>query len=171
MDIHGPLQTRGETRCPGGVSVSCTRHESPKKYHSYVRFHQYQYISVTRHFRPTTFNAHIDNHIKVTGNAVHTSVYDKRDDFEFPIVNFSWSSVMFLDSHRAVFTFLSLLDLLGVVLAFLISIIKNFNALPNYWYRKLRNHSKVLQVIPWAFIQIWWTIVSRISLTRSSTMI
>ena len=23
MDIHGPLQTRGETRCPGGVSVSC----------------------------------------------------------------------------------------------------------------------------------------------------
>ena len=31
MDIHGPLQPRGETRCPGGVSVSCltsrTRHE------------------------------------------------------------------------------------------------------------------------------------------------
>ena len=29
--IHGPLQTRGETRCPGGVSVPClaicTRHE------------------------------------------------------------------------------------------------------------------------------------------------
>ena len=23
LDIHGPLQTRGETRCPGGVSVSC----------------------------------------------------------------------------------------------------------------------------------------------------
>ena len=31
MDIHGPLQTRGEIRCPGEVSVSClasrTRHE------------------------------------------------------------------------------------------------------------------------------------------------
>ena len=31
VDIHGPLQTRGGTRCPGGVSVSClvsrTRHE------------------------------------------------------------------------------------------------------------------------------------------------
>ena len=26
--------------------------------------------------------------IKVTGNDVHTSVYDKRDDFGFPIVNF-----------------------------------------------------------------------------------
>ena len=23
MDIHGPLQTRGENRFPGGVSVSC----------------------------------------------------------------------------------------------------------------------------------------------------
>ena len=34
VDIHGPLQTRGETRCPGGVSVSClasrTRHECPR---------------------------------------------------------------------------------------------------------------------------------------------
>ena len=23
VDIHGPLQTRGESRCPGGVRVSC----------------------------------------------------------------------------------------------------------------------------------------------------
>ena len=34
LDVHGPLQTRGETRCPGGVSVSCfasrTRHECPR---------------------------------------------------------------------------------------------------------------------------------------------
>ena len=34
MDIHGPLQTRAETRCPEGVSVSClasrTRHECPR---------------------------------------------------------------------------------------------------------------------------------------------
>ena len=34
MDLHEPLQTRGETRCPGGVSVSClvshTRHECPR---------------------------------------------------------------------------------------------------------------------------------------------
>ena len=33
VDIHGPLQTRGETRCPAGVSVSWlasrTRHECP----------------------------------------------------------------------------------------------------------------------------------------------
>ena len=34
VDIHRPLKTRGETRCPGGVSVSClasrTRHECPR---------------------------------------------------------------------------------------------------------------------------------------------
>ena len=34
VDIHGPLQTRGETRCPGGVSVfslaSRTRYECPR---------------------------------------------------------------------------------------------------------------------------------------------
>ena len=30
--------------------------------------------------------------IKVVGSDVHTSVYDKRDDFGFPIVNFPWFS-------------------------------------------------------------------------------
>ena len=39
--------------------------------------------------------------------------------------------VMFLDSHRMVFTFLSWLDLLGVALAFLISNLKIFKLLPN----------------------------------------
>ena len=42
--------------------------------------------------------------------------------------------VMFLDSQRMVFTFLSWLDLLGVALAFSISILKIFKLLPNYWY-------------------------------------
>ena len=40
--------------------------------------------------------------------------------------------VMFLDSHRLVFTFLSWLDLLGVALEFRISISHIFNLLPNY---------------------------------------
>ena len=39
---------------------------------------------------------------------------------------------MFLDSHRMVFTFLIWLDLLGVALAFRISILKIFKLLPNY---------------------------------------
>ena len=32
----------------------------------------------------------LDLNIKVIGNDIHTSVYDKRDDFGFPIVNFPW---------------------------------------------------------------------------------
>ena len=31
----------------------------------------------------------LDLNIKVIGSDIHTSVYDKRDDFGFPIVNFS----------------------------------------------------------------------------------
>ena len=34
----------------------------------------------------------MDLNIKVIGNDIHTSVYDKRDDFGFPIVNFPWLS-------------------------------------------------------------------------------
>ena len=43
--------------------------------------------------------------------------------------------VMFLNSHLMVFTFCSLLDLLGVALAFRISFLKIFKLLPNYWHR------------------------------------
>ena len=41
---------------------------------------------------------------------------------------------MFLDSRRMVFTFLSLLDLQGVVQMFWIYILKIFESLPNYLY-------------------------------------
>ena len=34
----------------------------------------------------------LDSNIKVVGNNIHTSVYDKRDDFRLPIVNFPWLS-------------------------------------------------------------------------------
>ena len=34
----------------------------------------------------------LDLNIKVVGSDVHTSVYDKRDAFGFPIVNFPWFS-------------------------------------------------------------------------------
>ena len=34
----------------------------------------------------------LDLNIKVVGSDVHTSVYDKRDDFGFPNVNFPWFS-------------------------------------------------------------------------------
>ena len=73
--------------------------------------------------------------IKVIGNDIHTSVYDKRDDFGFPIVNFHGWAVTFPDSHRMVFTFRSWLDLLSVVLAFWISILKISKLLQNYLHR------------------------------------
>ena len=70
----------------------------------------------------------LDLNTEVIGSDVHTSVYDKRDNFGFPIVNFPWLSGMFRDSHLMVFTctFLSQLDLLGAALAFRISILKIF---------------------------------------------
>ena len=34
----------------------------------------------------------LDSNIKVIGSDIHISVYDKRDDFGFPIVNFLWLS-------------------------------------------------------------------------------
>ena len=34
----------------------------------------------------------LDLNIKVIGSDIHTSVYDKRDNFGFPIVNFQWLS-------------------------------------------------------------------------------
>ena len=36
--------------------------------------------------------SYLDLNIKVVGSNIHTSVYDKRDDFGFPIVNFPWLS-------------------------------------------------------------------------------
>ena len=40
-------------------------------------------------YKETSFS-HLN--IKVIGSDIHTSVYDKRDDFGFPIVNFPWLS-------------------------------------------------------------------------------
>ena len=42
--------------------------------------------------KETSLTSFLDLNIKVIGNDIHTSVYDKRDDFGFPIVNFPWLS-------------------------------------------------------------------------------
>ena len=39
-----------------------------------------------------TENSFLDLNVKVIGRYIHASVYDKRDDFGFPIVNFLWLS-------------------------------------------------------------------------------
>ena len=66
----------------------------------------------------------LDLNIKVIGSDIYTSVYDKRDDFGFPIVNFPSLSG---DVPR--------LPLLGVVLAFWISILKISKLLQNCWHK------------------------------------
>ena len=60
----------------------------------------------------------LDLDMKDIGSDVHTSVYDKRDDFGFPIVDFPWLSgdVPRLTSYG--FIFCSWSGLLGVVPAF-----------------------------------------------------
>ena len=39
-----------------------------------------------------TWSSFLVLNIKLIGSDIHTSVYDKRDDFGFPIVNFPWLS-------------------------------------------------------------------------------
>ena len=66
----------------------------------------------------------LDLNIEDIGSDIHTSVYDKRDDVGIPIVYFPWLSgdVPRLPSYGI--TFRSWLDLLVVVLAFWIFILK-----------------------------------------------
>ena len=71
----------------------------------------------SKYFRQINFFPWFE--IIVNGNDVHTSVNDKRDDFGFPIFNIQWLSG---DVHRlqsyGTCNILTLLDLLGCVLAF-----------------------------------------------------
>ena len=73
----------------------------------------------------------LDLNINIIGSDIHTSVYDERDDFGF---SHGWV-VTFQDSHRTVFTFCSWLDLLVVVLAFWISLLKISKLLQNCWHK------------------------------------
>ena len=118
----------------------------------------------------------LDLNIKVIGNDVHTCVYDKRDDFGFPIVNFPWLSgdVPRLPSYGVYISQL-------VRLAFRISILKIFNLLPNYKRRvtditSFEKHSEsssghtltcCLNVVKYRFKNM----LRKEFLTRSSTVI
>ena len=54
----------------------------------------------------------LDLHLSISDGFVKTKIYDKRDDFNFDIVNFLFWMVMFLVRHPMVFIFLNLFDLL-----------------------------------------------------------
>ena len=58
------------------------------------------------------------------------------------LISHGWV-VTFQDSHRTVFTFRSWLDLLGVVLAFWISILKISKLLQNCWHRVIDRYHKL----------------------------
>ena len=80
------------------------------------------------------------------------SVFDKGNDFGFPIVNFPWLSGDFPWIQSYGVHILSWLDKLGVVLAFSIAILKICKSLPNFWHRvtditSFKNIWQVLQVI------------------------
>ena len=61
--------------------------------------------------------------------------YYKSDALDFLSQLLPGWVVMYLDSRRTVFTFRSWLDVLGVVLAFWISILQIFKSLLNVWHR------------------------------------
>ena len=54
----------------------------------------------------------LDLQLSISDGFVKTKIYDKRDDFDFDIVNFPFLDVMFLLRHPMVFIFLNLFDLL-----------------------------------------------------------
>ena len=53
----------------------------------------------------------LDLHVSISDGFVKTKIYDKREDFDFDIVNFPFLDVMFLVRHPMVFIFLNLFDL------------------------------------------------------------
>ena len=123
----------------------------------------------------------LDLNINVMGSNIHTSVYDKRDDFGFPTVNSPGWVEMFLDSHHTVFTFRSEFGLLDVVLAFWIFILKIFKSLQNYWHRvtDITSFGKLLESYLGHTLNFCRNLVifrsknicKKESLTRSSTVI
>ena len=52
----------------------------------------------------------LDLHLCISNDIASTKIYDKRDDFDFEIVNFSSEMVMFLFLHPMEFIFLNSSD-------------------------------------------------------------
>ena len=124
-----------------------------------------------------------DLNIKVIGSDIHTSVYDKRDDFGFPIVNFPWLSgdVLRLPSYGIYILHLvrfarcctSVLDFHSKNLQITSKLLTQ-----GYRYHKLRKHlASSLDHTPNFYRNLVifcfknMTLCLRESLTRSSTVI
>ena len=86
----------------------------------------------------------LDLNIKVIGNDIHTSVYDKRDDFGFPIVNFPWLSGDGYRYHKLRKTF-------GKFFRSYSELLSKFGAISFQEYVSKRNHPPGL--LRWSCLQ------------------
>ena len=101
MDINGPLQTRGETRCPGGVSVSClasrTRHECPRHNKSvYVKAWHWMWTTLYRkcHSHNTPGKRHNDTRVTpLAGNCTASSTRQKEQVWQKCKIQMNWYTV------------------------------------------------------------------------------
>ena len=116
---------------------------------------------------------YIKKYIKIKNcSDILTSIYDKRDDYGCPIVNFPWFSgdvPRRYDIYSSRFIRFArcctgVLDLQSKNLYITSKILTQSNR-----YHKLRNKNilKVLQVILRAFVENWWNVVSRICFRRN----
>ena len=92
----------------------------------------------------------LDLNIKVVGSDIHTSVYDKRNDFGFPIVNFPWLSgdVPRLPSHGIYISQLVRFARCCIsVLDFHSKNLKITSKLPTQGYRYLKRRKHIWKVL------------------------
>ena len=105
------------------------------------------------------------------------------DIIEFPIVFFPGWVVMFLDFHRTVFVFRIWFDLLDVVLAVFISILKFFRSLQNCWHNvtditsfgkhfgRSLGHTRYSELLSIFGVISFQELYQKESLARSSTVV
>ena len=83
----------------------------------------------------------LDLHMFISNDIVSTKIYDKRDDFDFEIVNFPFKMVIFLALHSMEFIFLNSFDLQENLVMLLTStqhkLLTQKLIKQGYWYHKL----------------------------------
>ena len=96
---------------------------------------------------PDKETSFLDLNIKVIGNEIHISFYDKRDDFGFLIVNFPWSSgdVPRLPSY-------------GVYISQLVRFARCYTSVSDFHSKNLQSTS-IYYTIPFGFSLFWHFLV------------
>ena len=97
----GPLQTRGETRCPGGVSVSClasrTRHDCPQRNESvYMEAWHWMLTDTLRkcHSHNTHWKRHNNTWVEsLAGNCTTSSTRQREQVWQKCKIQKNWCTV------------------------------------------------------------------------------